>query len=456
LFRKVLIANRGEIAVRVIRACQALGVATVAVHSEADAQALHVRLADEAFPCGPAPARESYLVAERLVEIALRSGADAVHPGYGFLAENGDFADRCAEAGLVFIGPSGHAIRAMGDKVGSRRLLREAGVPVVPGSEALDDDQVAAAARELGFPVILKASAGGGGRGMRIVPDQARLAKALPRARSEAASAFGSDVVYLEKLLREPRHIEIQILADRHGRTLQLFERECSIQRRHQKLIEEAPATRMPASLRERLGAAALAAARSVDFVGAGTVEFLVDAEGDFYFLEMNTRIQVEHPVTEATTGVDLVQSMIRVAAGERLGFDQADLAIRGHAIEARIYAEDPDRGFLPSPGVVTRFRPPQGAGIRVDAGLEEGAEVTVHYDPLVAKLIAWGEDRQQALARLEGALSDFEVEGIRTTGPWSAIPSSGRASTTPASSTRRWPEAPEGALRRLQRPDLC
>jgi acetyl-CoA carboxylase biotin carboxylase subunit len=420
MFSKVLIANRGEIAVRVIRACRELGVATVAIHSEADRKALHVRLADEAYPCGPAPARESYLVAERVVEIAGRAGADAVHPGYGFLAENGAFADLCAARGLRFIGPSGDVIRAMGDKLASRRIVEGAGVATVPGTrEPLEDADAVDAARALGFPVMVKASAGGGGRGLRRVEDEAALEKALPRARSEARSAFADDRLYLEKALEDPRHIEVQILADGAGGRVHLFERECSIQRRHQKLVEEAPAGRIDPALREALGEAALTAARAVDYEGAGTCEFLVDASGAFYFLEMNTRIQVEHAITEEVTGVDLVQAMIRIAAGEPLGLDVDALAIRGHAIEARIYAEDPEKGFLPSPGTVTAWRPPTGPGIRVDTGIEAGDVISVHYDPLLAKLVAWGGDRDQAIDRLRRALDALVLEGPRTTLPF-------------------------------------
>jgi acetyl-CoA carboxylase biotin carboxylase subunit len=416
----VLIANRGEIAVRVIRACRALGIRSVAIHSEADREALHVRLADEAHACGPAPASDSYLQAERVVEIARRAGADAIHPGYGFLSENGDFADLCEQRGLRFIGPSGDVIRAMGDKLAARRLLAEAGVAVVPGTgEALRDDDAAEAARALGFPVMVKASAGGGGRGLRRVADERALAKALPRARSEAQRAFGDDRLYLEKALERPRHVEVQILADGAGRAVQLFERECSIQRRHQKLVEEAPGVGIDAATREALGAAALSAARAVGYTGAGTCEFLLDASGAFYFLEMNTRIQVEHGVTEEVTGVDLVQAMIRIAAGEPLPLDPAGLALRGHAIEARIYAEDPEKGFLPSPGTVTELRVPTGPGIRLDAGVEAGDAVTVHYDPLLAKLIAWGESRSGAIARLAAALDAFQLEGVRTTLPF-------------------------------------
>jgi len=421
-FRKLLVANRGEIAVRVIRACRALGIASVAVHSEPDAGAPHARLADEAVAIGPPRAGESYLSVERILAAARATGAEAVHPGYGFLSENGDFAEACATAGLVFVGPSPDVIRRMGDKVTSRALVREAGVPIVPGStEALSDEAAHAAALSLGLPVLVKASAGGGGRGLRRVEREERLAKAIARARSEAASGFGDDAIYVEKAIERPRHVEVQLLADRHGRVVHLFERECSIQRRHQKLLEEAPAAGVSPSLRAELGAAAVAAARAVGYEGAGTVEFLLDRHDRFYFLEMNTRIQVEHAVTEAVTGVDLVQAMIRVATGEPLPFAQEDLRIDGHAIEARIYAEDPDRGFLPSPGRIDRYEEPAGEGIRVDSGVEAGFEVTPFYDPMLAKLIAWGPDRTAAIGRLRDAVDAFAIEGPATSLPFHA-----------------------------------
>ena len=420
MLRKVLVANRGEIAVRIVRACRELGLASVAVYSEADADAPHVRLADEAWPCGPATARGSYLDAQGLLAIARRAGADAVHPGYGFLSENGDFADACQAAGLVFVGPSGDVIRRMGDKVTSRRWMQQAGVPVVPGTpERLEDEEFVARARELGFPVMVKASAGGGGRGLRQARDEDELAKALARARGEARSAFGDAGLYLEKALAQPRHVEVQILADAGGRTLHLFERACSVQRRHQKLLEEAPAPDLEPGLRAALGRAAVTAAEAVGYRGAGTVEFLLDPEGAFYFLEMNTRIQVEHPITEAITGVDLVQAQLRIAAGEPLDFAQEDLAVRGHAFEARIYAEDPLRGFLPSPGRLGVFRAPAGPGVRLDAGVEAGSLVTPHYDALLAKLVVVGVDRPLALARLERALGEFAVTGVATTLPF-------------------------------------
>jgi len=420
VFKKILIANRGEIAVRVIRACRELEIAPIAIYSEADSEALHVRLADSAYPCGPAPARDSYLVVDRVIEIAQREGADAIHPGYGFLSENADFADRCEAAGIRFIGPTGAVIRAMGDKITARQKMASAGVAVVPGaSESISDTEAAQCAERIGYPVLVKASAGGGGKGMRRVDDPADLPQALERVRGEAASAFGDSTLYFEKFIENPRHIEIQFLADTLGNALHQGERECSIQRRHQKLIEEAPANRVSPELRAELGRAAVTAAKAVEYSGAGTCEFLVDAAGDFYFLEMNTRIQVEHAITEAVTGIDLVVAMIRIAAGEPLPFAQSDVAFRGHAIEARIYAENPDRNFIPSPGLITTYRPPSGPGLRVDSGVEEGTRVTTHYDPLIAKLIAWGNDREEAIARLDGALADFDIQGIKTSIPF-------------------------------------
>jgi acetyl-CoA carboxylase biotin carboxylase subunit len=420
MFGKVLIANRGEIAVRVMRACREMGVRTVAIYSDVDRDALHVRMADEAHACGPPPARESYLQMGRVIEIARRAGADAIHPGYGFLAENGDFADLCAEAGIAFVGPSGDVIRAMGDKVRARQTMQKAGVPIVPGTtKPLSDDEAIEFAVGIGFPVMVKATAGGGGKGLRLVAHPSEMEKALQRARGEARASFGDDSLYVEKFVEQPRHIEIQVLADRHGNTVHLFERECSVQRRHQKVVEEAPGNGISPELRERMGRAAVAAARAVNYVGAGTCEFLVDAKGDFYFLEMNTRVQVEHPITEAITGVDIVKTMLRAAAGERLGIAQDELRIRGHAIEARIYAEDPEQGFAPSPGRISVYRPPDGIGIRVDSGVYQGATVSVFYDPMVAKLVAWGQDRGEAIDRLRRALSEFVVKGIKTSIPF-------------------------------------
>jgi acetyl-CoA carboxylase biotin carboxylase subunit len=420
VFEKILIANRGEIAVRVNRACHELGVKTVAIYSDVDRDALHVRFADEAYPCGPPPARESYLVMERILEIAERSGAQAIHPGYGFLAENGEFADLCQKRGVVFIGPSGDVMRSMGDKVTSRQTMSAAGVPIVPGTtERLSDQEIADWVAETGPPVMVKASAGGGGKGMRLVRSVDEVEQAVARARGEAKASFGDDGLYVEKFVEEPRHIEIQVLADSHGDAIHLFERECSIQRRHQKVIEEAPGNGITPELRAQMGAAAVAAAKAIGYSGAGTCEFLVDRNNDFYFLEMNTRVQVEHAITEAITGVDIVKAMIRVAAGEPLGIAQDEVAINGHAIEARIYAEDPDQNFAPSPGDVLVYRPADGLGVRVDSGVYQGATVTVHYDPMVAKLISWGQDRAEAIDRLKRALTEFVVKGIKTSIPF-------------------------------------
>jgi acetyl-CoA carboxylase biotin carboxylase subunit len=419
-FAKVLVANRGEIAVRVLRACRELGISTVAVYSEADRGALHVRHADEAYCCGPAPARQSYLDGARVIEIARRAGAQAIHPGYGFLSENAGFAQACRDAGLVFIGPAPETITAMGDKVNARRRMAAAGVPIVPGTtDPLSDEDAANEALKLGLPVMIKACAGGGGKGMRLVRSEPELAAALRRARSEAKASFGDDSVYVEKFVDEPRHIEIQVMADAHGSCIHLFERECSIQRRHQKVIEEAPANRMPPQLREEMGRAAVAAAKAVDYRGAGTVEFLVDAKLNFYFLEMNTRVQVEHPVTEMITGIDIVKMGIRAAAGEPLGIAQEDVGIHGWAIECRIYAEDPARGFAPSPGEILAYRPPGGPGVRTDSGVYPGAEISVYYDPMIAKLICWGRDRSEAIARMRRALGEFVVKGIKTSIPF-------------------------------------
>jgi len=416
MIAKVLVANRGEIAIRIFRACAKLGIRSAAIYSDADRDALHVRCADEAHPCGAAPARESYLDIERILAIARECGADAIHPGYGFLSENAELAEACARAGIRFVGPPGRLIRTLGDKVASRRAAVAAGVPIVPGAtDALGDDEAFAIARRIGFPLMVKASAGGGGRGLRIVEEESQLSVALERARREALASFGNDAVYIEKQLERPRHIEVQVLADEHGHAVQLFERECSIQRRHQKLIEEAPGNRVAPELRERLGAAALALVRAVGYVGAGTCEFLVDAAEDFHFLEMNTRVQVEHAITEEITGVDIVAEMIRIAAGERLALRQSELAIRGHAIEARIYAENPDKKFLPSPGTIEGYQAPEGPGVRVDSGIEAGSVVSPHYDPMLAKLVVWGSERAQAIARLERAVADFRIDGIHT-----------------------------------------
>jgi 3-methylcrotonyl-CoA carboxylase alpha subunit len=416
VFRKILIANRGEIACRVIRTARRLGIATAAVYSEADRSAMHVELADEAWPIGPSPARESYLNIRAILDAARNSGAAAVHPGYGFLSENADFAEACAEMGLAFIGPPASAIRAMGSKAAAKALMLRHGVPLVPGYHGEDQEPVRLLdeAQRIGFPVLIKASAGGGGRGMRVVGSTAEFASALAGAKREAAAAFGDDRVLIEKYLQRPRHVEVQIFADQHGDTIHLFERDCSIQRRHQKVLEEAPAPGLDAEQRRAMGIAAVAAARAVGYVGAGTVEFITEA-GAFYFIEMNTRLQVEHPVTEAVTGLDLVELQLRVAAGEALPIRQQDLVLRGHAIEARLYAEDPERGFLPQTGTLygLRFPPPEIA--RVDTGVRQGDIVTPFYDPMIAKIIAWGEDRSAAVNRLRRALADTAFSGVVT-----------------------------------------
>lgn len=422
MFKKLLIANRGEIAVRIIRACRDLNISPVVVFSETDAAALHVRLADEAYNVGAAPSVESYLRIERIIDAARRSGAEAIHPGYGFLAENAEFARAVNEAGIVFIGPSAEAMELMGSKTSARRITTEAGVPIVPGTtEPLPTFAAAQeVAQSFGYPVMLKASAGGGGKGMRLVNSADELHSAFDAAQSEAAAAFGNSEVYLEKAVERPRHIEIQIFADQHGNCVHLGERECSIQRRHQKVIEECPSPINDPDLRERMGAAAVSAARAVNYVGAGTVEFLVaDATRDFYFLEMNTRLQVEHPVTELVTGIDLVREQIMVASGEALSFTQADVRWSGHAIECRVYAEDPLNNFLPSPGRITHLRVPAGPGIRDDSGVDEQTEVSIYYDPMISKLAAWGRTRSEAIDRLRRALDEYTVGGIKTTLPF-------------------------------------
>jgi 3-methylcrotonyl-CoA carboxylase alpha subunit len=411
MFKRLLIANRGEIACRVMRTARRLGIETVAVYSDADRDALFVREADHALRIGPAPARASYLSIDALVDAACRSGADAVHPGYGFLAENADFAAACVSAGCTFVGPSADAIRAMGSKIEAKRIVAAAGTPVVPGFFGSQEaGRLAAEAAQIGYPLMIKASAGGGGKGMRVVWAADAFVSALGAARREAKAAFGDDAVLLEKYLAEPKHIEVQVLADAHGRTLYLFERDCSVQRRHQKVIEEAPAPTVTAAQRTRMGEAAINAAAAIGYLGAGTIEFMADASG-FYFMEMNTRLQVEHPVTEAVVGIDLVEWQLRVAAGEALPFAQDDLSITGHAVEARIYAENPRRKFLPSTGVLKHVRLPDG--VRVDTGVATGSEVTMHYDPMIAKVIAHGGDRVEAIGRLHAALGEIEIAGV-------------------------------------------
>lgn len=422
MFNKVLIANRGEIAVRVIRACRELGVRTVAVFSEADRAALHVRLADEAYLLGPAPARDSYLRGELIIDIAKRSGAGAIHPGYGFLAERDDFAHAVEEAGLAFIGPRPSAIAAMGDKAIARATVTAAGVPIVPGTEGegnLRDDELIAIAPKIGLPLLIKATAGGGGKGMREVNSLAEMPNLLQAARREAESAFGDGNVYLEKLLLPARHIEFQILADSHGNVIHLGERECSLQRRHQKLLEESPSPFLDDEQRKRMGEVACTAARAVDYLNAGTIEFLVDKGRNFYFLEMNTRLQVEHPVTELVTGVDIVKEQIRVARGRKLRNTQEDIKLTGWAIECRINAEDPYHHFLPSTGRLNQVIPPHGPGVRVDTGVYPGFEVSPYYDSLISKLICWGETRGEAILRMRRALEEYRILGVKTNIPF-------------------------------------
>ena len=417
MFKKILVANRGEIAVRVVRACHELGISAMAVFSEVDRAALHVLRSDEAHPIGPAPASESYLNLERILDVARRGGADAIHPGYGFLSENPKFARACEQSGIKFIGPSASAMEAMGSKTRARQNMERAGVPFVPGSSnGLSSlSEAGEMASRLGYPVMLKAAAGGGGKGMRLVGKQADLASAFDAARSEALRAFGDDEVYLEKAIIDPRHIEVQILADEHGNTVYLGERDCSVQRRHQKVIEEAPSPVVTPGKRREMGEIAVRAAQAVGYTNAGTVEFLADSDGNFYFLEMNTRLQVEHPVTELVTGLDLVELQIRIAAGERLPFRQDNLEIRGHAIECRIYAEDPENSYFPSPGKITSLMEPSGPGVRLDSGIYPGWNVPMEYDPLLAKLIAYGATREQAMARLRRALQEYAIGGIKT-----------------------------------------
>ncbi len=416
--KKILVANRGEIAVRVMRACRDLGIKSVAVFSDADRAAFHVRMADEAYHIGPSPSNQSYLVFENVLEAAKKSGADAIHPGYGFLSENAEFAQACHDAGLIFIGPKPETIRLLGDKLLARETAVKAGLPVTPGARLQDhnDKAVAALAEEIGFPILVKAAAGGGGKGMRVVSDPNEFKEALEGAAREARAAFGDGRVYIEKYLARPRHIEIQILCDQHGNCIHLGERECSIQRRHQKVVEEAPSAVMTPELREKMGAAAVSIAKMSGYVGAGTVEFLVDQDMSFYFLEVNTRLQVEHPVTEMVYGVDLVAEQVAVAEGEKLRLKQSDIQIRGHAIECRIYAEDPEEGFMPSTGTLKNYRIPAGPGVRVDSGVVIFSEIPVFYDPIIAKLVVWGRDRDEAIRRTSRALEEFRVSGVNTT----------------------------------------
>ena len=420
-FQKILIANRGEIAVRIIRACRELGIATVAVYSEADRDALHVRLADEAYCIGPTSSKESYLNFTNIMSVATLTECDAVHPGYGFLAENADFADICESCGITFIGPSSDAIERMGDKAVAKQTMKDAGVPVIPGSDGLveDMDEALMIARDIGYPIIIKATAGGGGKGIRIAENEDSLVKQMTTAQQEAERAFGNAGVYLEKLLTGMKHVEIQIIADKHGHAVHLGERDCSIQRRRQKLIEEAPCSILTPDIRERMGEAAVRAALAVDYSGAGTLEFLLGPDGQFYFMEMNTRIQVEHPVTEMITGIDLIKEMILVAQGEPLSFRQENVQIDGWAIECRVNAEDPARNFMPSAGQIHFYLPPGGFGVRVDSAAYPGCVISPHYDSMIAKLIVWAPTREEAIERMKRALSEFAIEGIHTTIPF-------------------------------------
>lgn len=415
--KKVLIANRGEIAIRIMRTCRELDIETVAVYSEADRTSLHVRYAHEAYNIGKAPSNESYLVIDKIIDIAKKSGADAVHPGYGFLSENAEFAERCKKEGIVFIGPSPDVIIKMGDKIQAREAMIKAGISVVPGTKGKisTEEEVFKVIEEIGLPIMIKASAGGGGKGMRLVQEADEVVSAVRAARSEALSSFGDDSVYIEKYITSPHHIEFQILADQHGNVVHLFERECSVQRRHQKMIEETPSPLMTPELREEMGKAAVEAARAVNYVGAGTIEFLVDNDLNYYFLEMNTRLQVEHPITERVTGVDLVKQQIRVAEGEKLSFSQTDLSQKGHSIECRIYAEDPDNNFMPSAGKVYKISEPLGLGVRTDGYVYEGYEIPIYYDPMISKLIVWGKTRDIAISRMRRALYEYKITGIKT-----------------------------------------
>ena len=415
--KKILIANRGEIAIRVMRTCRELDIETVAIYSEADRTSLHVRYAHEAYYVGKAPSSESYLNIDKILEVAKRSKADAIHPGYGFLSENSTFARRCAEEGIIFIGPSPEVIVQMGDKIQAREAMMVAGIPVVPGTEGeiKSEDEALTVIREIGLPVMIKASAGGGGKGMRLVKNEADIISSVRAARSEAKAAFGDDAVYIEKYITSPHHIEFQILGDTHGNVVHLFERECSVQRRHQKMIEETPSPLMTPELRETMGKAAVEAAKAVNYVGAGTIEFLVDNDLNYYFLEMNTRLQVEHPITERVTGIDLVKQQIFVAEGKKLEFAQEDLNQLGHAIECRVYAEDPDNNFMPSAGKVYKISDPLGLGVRTDGYVYEGYEIPIYYDPMISKLIVWGKTRDEAIARMRRALYEYKITGVKT-----------------------------------------
>jgi len=414
---KILVANRGEIAVRVMRTCKELGIKTVAVYSEADRTSLHVRYADEAYFIGPSPSAESYLIIDKIIDIAKRSDADAIHPGYGFLSENSDFADRCKSEGIIFIGPSSHAIKTMGDKITARKTMVKAGVKVVPGiNKNLDNEEKALEIiKSIGLPVMIKAAAGGGGKGMRLVKNEKDILPSLRTAKSESKAAFGNDDLYVEKYIESPHHIEFQILADKHGNTIHLCERECSVQRRHQKVIEETPSPIMTAELRDEMGKQAIAAAKAVNYSGAGTIEFLVDKDLNYYFLEMNTRLQVEHPITERVIGIDLVSEQINIANGLKLSLKQKDVVQNGHSIECRIYAEDPENNFMPCPGIVRNITEPSGLGVRTDGYVYEGYEIPMDYDPMISKVIVWAKDRAEAVNRMNRVLDEYKITGIKT-----------------------------------------
>jgi acetyl-CoA carboxylase biotin carboxylase subunit len=417
MIKKVLVANRGEIAIRVMRTCREMGIVSVAVYSDADRNSMHVRYADEAYHIGPSPSNESYLVIDKIIDAAKKSRSDAIHPGYGFLSENAEFSERCKKEGIKFIGPSAYAINTMGDKITSRRKMTAANVPVVPGTTdpLTDENDALKVIEEIGLPVMIKASAGGGGKGMRMVDKEKDILPSLRAAKSEAMAAFGNDEVYVEKYIASPHHIEFQILADQHGNAIHLFERECSVQRRHQKVIEETPSPLMTPEVRMEMGKHAVAAALAVNYEGAGTIEFIVDDKLNYYFLEMNTRLQVEHPITERVVGIDLVKEQIHIANGEKLSHKQEDLFQNGHAIECRIYAEDPDNNFMPSPGVIQHITEPLGLGVRHDGYVYEGYEIPLYYDPLISKLIVWGKDRNEAIQRMKRALYAYKITGIKT-----------------------------------------
>ena len=421
MFHKILVANRGEIAVRVLRACRELGVSSVTVYSDADRNALHTSYADEVYYIGPAPATESYLKIEKIIDIAKKSKAEAIHPGYGFLAENTEFAKACEKSGIVFIGPTSKAIKLLGDKIASKKTMIAAGIPVIPGSdgEIKEEKKALKIAEQIGFPVLIKAAGGGGGKGMRVVREKKELASSMKQAMNEAKSTFGNPTIFIEKFLESPRHIEFQIIADNHGNVVHLFERECSVQRRHQKLIEESPSVIMTPELRTRMGTAAVKAVKVSNYTNAGTVEFMVDKKKNFYFLEMNTRLQVEHPVTEMITGIDIVKEQLKISSGEKLSLKQSDIKMNGSAIECRISAEDPENNFVPSTGKIIEIKEPGGPGVRIESGVYEGFEVPIFYDPLIAKLLVWAPTRQEAIVRMKRALNEYRIRGIKTSIPF-------------------------------------